>query len=604
MVGMKSHRVIGQIQSLLDRGALGHLGDAQLLDVLGCDCDAEAAFETLVARHGPSVLRTCRRFLKDHGDVDDAFQATFLVLARRAGSLRSAESVGPWLEGVARRVSLKARVAASRRRFHEQQVEAPVSVEGDPRHEVSSVVRDEVDRLPERLRAAVLLCYFEQMTYGAAAQRIGVTEATIRGRLATAREQLRVRLSQNEKIGLARSRKSPPAIGLGCVDLSSSVMRLAEGALRMMFVARLIRVGLAIAGLGVAGAAFVALHSSGSGAVGANAFQREKIGRGAPKKEASHDILIQGTVVRNDPKGEEIVVEGPGKLMLWVDRSFLAVTDFEQAQDTDRSKPNSAGAANPPPKTGDSSINYAKSAPRDDPKLLTISWSGNMRFTGKTTDPDGQRSSRAEFHGRVAAEVEGASLTCQEKMFFWTEQVVPFERIQLVSGETGSEKLVRRPETKVAVVHGYNKIVFAHRSVTPGKQVLFDRQRIEADDFLAYDSRTGNFRIDGKGRVQFNEQPSTGATSKAGQDPAPSAGLISFNGGMSARLGVGTETDAIKSKSVHFWGGVNIISGPIEQPSVTTRSAAIWFDWPIKPDALGRVPVGPRINIIAKTQQP
>jgi HlyD family secretion protein len=94
------------------------LGDAELLSrfALRRDATAEAAFEALVARHGPMVLATCRRSLRDAADADDAFQAAFLVLARKAGSVRVAGSLGPWLHAVARRVAIKAEAVSRKRR--------------------------------------------------------------------------------------------------------------------------------------------------------------------------------------------------------------------------------------------------------------------------------------------------------------------------------------------------------------------------------------------------------------------------------------------------------------------------------------------------------
>ncbi len=201
MVGMKSRGVIGLVQGLLARGALGHLSDAQILEQFCLNrSDANLAFETLVLRHGPSVLRICRRLLGDRGEADDAFQATFLVLARRAGSLHPHDSLGPWLQGVARRIAMKARTAAIRRRFHEQRSAVPIVFDpGEARFDIDQPLREAVDRLPEQLRAPILLCYFERMTYKSAAVTLGIPEATVRGRLVKARDLLRQRLRPTSK---------------------------------------------------------------------------------------------------------------------------------------------------------------------------------------------------------------------------------------------------------------------------------------------------------------------------------------------------------------------------------------------------------------------
>ena len=277
MVGMKCHRGFGQIRAILDRGTTGYKTDAQLLEQFHQKVDTEAAFETLVLRHGRSILRTCRQVLGDRDQADDAFQATFLVLARRAGSLHPIDSIGPWLQGVARRVSLKARTAATRRRFHEQQSAVSVLFDPEPRHEISEKLREEITRLPEHLRAVVLLCYFDRMSYKAAALELGVSEGTIRGRLAKARDLLKARLSSGLDPRSPSSRRDCPSyleLKLPIVlvhattraaitfstrltdkrSIARSVLRLAEGANNMMIVTRIVRVAAVIL-LGAAGAA-------------------------------------------------------------------------------------------------------------------------------------------------------------------------------------------------------------------------------------------------------------------------------------------------------------------------------------------------------------
>ncbi len=116
MVGVSSGRRLGPLGTLFACGSLGGKTDAELLDIFASGEAPEAAFETLVVRHGPGVLRACRRVLPDSNDAEDVFQATFLVLARRASSrsIGRPGSLGPWLHGVALRVARKARVAAAR----------------------------------------------------------------------------------------------------------------------------------------------------------------------------------------------------------------------------------------------------------------------------------------------------------------------------------------------------------------------------------------------------------------------------------------------------------------------------------------------------------
>src|SRR6185312_1333070 len=124
--GSAGAAALGHLHTLYRAGVLGDLTDAQLLArfLAGHDEGAEAGFAALVERHGPMVLRVCGRILRDPHDAEDAFQATFLVLARRVGSLRRRESLASWLHGIARRVSLHARADAARRRKHEGQCAA------------------------------------------------------------------------------------------------------------------------------------------------------------------------------------------------------------------------------------------------------------------------------------------------------------------------------------------------------------------------------------------------------------------------------------------------------------------------------------------------
>jgi RNA polymerase sigma factor (sigma-70 family) len=173
--------------------------DEQLLDgfISRGNEAAEAAFEALLIRHGPMVFRVCRSVLRDAHDAEDAFQAVFLVLAQKARSIRRRRSVASWLFGVAHRVASRARSEARSRRDHEVRVAVPTIESYLPGHDwrVWATLHDEINRLPERLRVTLTLCYLEGQTYAAASQQLGVPEATVRGRLARARERLRRRLN-------------------------------------------------------------------------------------------------------------------------------------------------------------------------------------------------------------------------------------------------------------------------------------------------------------------------------------------------------------------------------------------------------------------------
>ena len=169
--------------------------DAQLLArfVRGRD---EAAFERLVRRHGPMVLGVCRRVLGCAHDADDAFQAAFLVLARRAAALRVHGSVGDWLHGVARRTALAARRAAARRRTREARVVPPGPAPADDLAELRAVLDEELARLPEKYRAVLVLADLQQKDRRRVAAELGVPEGTVASRQARARELLAGRLTR------------------------------------------------------------------------------------------------------------------------------------------------------------------------------------------------------------------------------------------------------------------------------------------------------------------------------------------------------------------------------------------------------------------------
>ena len=187
-------------------GSLAQAGDRPLLErfLAGPGAASEAAFEVLVRRHGPMVLSACRGVLRDGHDADDAFQATFLVLARRASTIRDRDHLAPWLGCVARRIA----------RLPRRGEAAPPSSGGWPPMiaraapsaidgaglEAASLVRAEVDRLPEVDRLLLQLTYWQGKTYEEAAALLSWPIGTVRSRLSRVRERLRGRLA---RLGLA-----------------------------------------------------------------------------------------------------------------------------------------------------------------------------------------------------------------------------------------------------------------------------------------------------------------------------------------------------------------------------------------------------------------
>jgi RNA polymerase sigma factor (sigma-70 family) len=250
-------------------------GDSDLLDrfIAGQD---ETAFAALVRRHGPMVFGVCRNVLGNAEDAEDAFQATFVVLVRKARSISKRESLGSWLHGVAYRVALKARSALARRRTVERQAIPMSHTNADAAADTDALWRDlrpvlheEVERLPARYRDPFVLCYLEGKTNEEAAAILGWPKGTVLSSLARARERLRERLTRR---GLTLSaaalaavlseKAAPAAIAPALLDtavksgmlyatgasasLAAPVLAYADAVTRSMFLAKL---KLAVVGL-------------------------------------------------------------------------------------------------------------------------------------------------------------------------------------------------------------------------------------------------------------------------------------------------------------------------------------------------------------------
>ena len=193
--------VVRQIESLFEGGSVAGLPDGQLIErfLNRRDAGGEAAFAALVTRHGPMVLGVCRQLLGDRHHAEDAFQATFFVLARKARSIHDPDLLGNWLYGVALRTARKARCRLARRRQSEadgsmRRPDVGSSVPADQPavdREQAEALHDEIDRLPGTFRLPIVLCYFEGLTLDEAARQLRWPHGTVRSRLARARDKLR-----------------------------------------------------------------------------------------------------------------------------------------------------------------------------------------------------------------------------------------------------------------------------------------------------------------------------------------------------------------------------------------------------------------------------
>jgi RNA polymerase sigma factor (sigma-70 family) len=291
----------------------------------------EAAFEALVRRHGPMVLGVCRRILGSTHDAEDAFQATFLVLARKAASVSPRELVGNWLYGVAQRTALCARAAQRRRRSREKQVKAmphPTTEPDAAWQELQALLDQELSRLPVLYWAPLVLCDLEGRSRKEVARHLGVPEGTLSSRLATARRLLAARLARR---GLALSGGAlatvlatkaaagvPPTLVVSTVKaatafaagsaaagvVSAKVVALAGGALKAMSMSKLTT------------AILVVLVASALG-TGAGWFAHQALAGKPPDKAVKDEgkkavAEVKAVIKAVDPRGGTLTVH-PGK---------------------------------------------------------------------------------------------------------------------------------------------------------------------------------------------------------------------------------------------------------------------------------------------------
>jgi RNA polymerase sigma factor (sigma-70 family) len=261
------------LRTLSAKEKLKDVPDGELLGRFTAEQD-EPAFALMVRRHGGMVLQVCRSLLHNHADADDAFQATFLVLARRARSIRKKGSLGSWLYGVAYRTALKAKAARATRKRHEAQAPAgatPDAADELTWREAQAVLHQELARLPEKYRAPLVLCYLEGKRQDEAGRLLGWPHGKLRSMLERARELLRKRLVRRglgpsavlfAAAGLGRDLTAAPAAELlaGAVraaagsGVTAPVASLAEAVLRGMTASKMKIIGWAffvLAGLGL-----------------------------------------------------------------------------------------------------------------------------------------------------------------------------------------------------------------------------------------------------------------------------------------------------------------------------------------------------------------
>jgi RNA polymerase sigma factor (sigma-70 family) len=335
----------------------------------------EAAFNALMRRHGPLVWSVSLRGTRHKQDAEDVYQATFLLLARKAGSIRKSGSVSSWLYGVAHRLALRARSDAARQRERQHQAATPRESSAPDAltvRELREVLDDELARLPDKYRAPLLLCYFEGMTHEEAARQLGWTPRSVKDRLERGRNRLRVRLAKRGVAlsltlagsmltgGLASAAAPPAPVETtlraavtfaahrplnGIVRLGA--LALASGGLRTMLVAKLYSLVFVATTVLVLGGAGLLIHNAASEAFDPAAAEPpddsermvdrygDPLPPGAVARLGTVRYRFSNTAAAFLPDGKTVVSPqgfGSGKILFWDARTGRTVREFDTGQ--------------------------------------------------------------------------------------------------------------------------------------------------------------------------------------------------------------------------------------------------------------------------------
>jgi RNA polymerase sigma factor (sigma-70 family) len=280
--------VTRELRAIIDGGTVAGLTDSQLLERFASrpGAEAELAFTALVMRHGPLVFGVCQSLVRNPHDAEDAFQATFMVLARKAGSIRQPDRLGPWLYGVAHRTARRLKDKNARRKSYEAEAavysERARSSNGSSQplytlanHDEIKALHREIERLPARYQTAIVLCDLQGLTHEEAARRLGLRVGTISSQVSRARERLRRRLDRqgfafpggivaaaidstkpsvlpNALVGSTVKNVMSLSTGLAAGIAPVSIVTLSHGVMRSMLLAKIGLISAALAGLGAA----------------------------------------------------------------------------------------------------------------------------------------------------------------------------------------------------------------------------------------------------------------------------------------------------------------------------------------------------------------
>jgi RNA polymerase sigma factor (sigma-70 family) len=345
MTNRPINRVVQHLRKATLRQDGAGLTDSQLLShfIEGKD---ESAFEALVRRHGPMVMGVCRRALHNHHDAEDAFQATFLVLVRKAVSVVPREMVANWLYGVARTTAHRAKAAGARRRLREgeaRNMPEPQAPPPDLWDDLRPLLDEELGRLPDKYRVPIILCELEGKSHNDAARQLGWPIGTLSGRLSRARAMLAKRLCRR---GVAFSSGALAAVlsqnALACVPtsvlsstidaaivfaagqaaaaglISAKVAALTEGVVKSMLLTKLktsivvlLATALLATGIGVASFSALQARTADLGAVAGAEVPAQPAGKTDNQRPDLSDALSQPESPTGDEKGKDKAPEAP-----------------------------------------------------------------------------------------------------------------------------------------------------------------------------------------------------------------------------------------------------------------------------------------------------
>jgi RNA polymerase sigma factor (sigma-70 family) len=365
-VGLK--RMLGQFAATLRDGGGG---DEHLLDLFVQHSD-EAAFEALLLRHGPMVLGVCRRVLGNYHDAEDAFQATFLVLAKKAASVQPPSQLGNWLHGVAHRTALAARRTAARRCAREARAMPRKAQADDGAARLREVLDGELASLPPAYREVIVLCDLEGRGRKEVAAQLGCPEGTVASRLARARQSLARRLARHD-LPVRLADTAPPsvpallaastvrgavlfAVGKAAGTVPARVTALAEEVLRAMFTKRMTKAALLL---------LVALLAAGVGLASVG----KATPPGAPALKQATNGLAPRPAAKKDKKAEALE-RLQGTWVVWGD-DWGIVWVIANEQFTEHSRPDQFGRKG-----------KVKIDPEKRPRTITLLYPGSMPIQG------------------------------------------------------------------------------------------------------------------------------------------------------------------------------------------------------------------------------